>query len=65
MKAADSSLTWKEIAVKIDWRYKSSKSGVALLNNARKRLMELEKEDPEKILAEVEYFRANKTKEMK
>lgn len=49
----DPSMTWKEIAKEIQWRYGIGERGLALLRDARHRLHRLEKNDPEALLQEL------------
>jgi hypothetical protein len=60
IKRDDPSMTWKEIALEIDWRMGAGKPGVKLLEDARKRLRRLEKHDPEGLLDLVGEFRKKK-----
>lgn len=53
----DPAMTWKEIARAIRWRYGSKPAGVKLLEDARKRLARLQKDDPEHLLAEASEWR--------
>jgi hypothetical protein len=50
IKQRDPSMTWKEIAREIGWRYGASESGVKKLQYARDRLHRLEAGEPDKLL---------------
>ncbi len=58
---AATGMHWKEIAKKISWRCGTNSAGVKLLEDARKRLERLKKNDPDHLLEEVTQWR--KTKE--
>jgi hypothetical protein len=53
LKAHDRLLTWKEVARKVDWRYGSNSAGIKKLEDARKRLKRLQKDDPEGLLEQI------------
>jgi len=60
IRRGDPSMTWKEIAKEIDWRYGINAPGLALLRDARRRLQRLEKNDPDALLQEVTQWREAK-----
>lgn len=62
IRRADPSKTWKEIAKEINWRLGYSKSGVKLLEDARKRLLRVNSNDL--ILAEIKEYREKEKKKI-
>jgi hypothetical protein len=60
LKARDPAMTWKEIAKEICWRPGWKPAGVKLLEDARKRLARLQKDDPEHLLDAVSQRRKRK-----
>ena len=54
LKKKDNKLTWREIAKTINWRLGCDKSGIKLLEDARKRLERLQYSDPNGLLKKVE-----------